>query len=112
VQTAGAIALDRVSGADRYETAVAVSEYAVDMGWSRWDVTGLATGAHFADALSGGAGIGRVDGVLLLTDPVSLSPATASALSTYALDITRLDVLGGPSALSNSVKTTAGDLVD
>lgn len=106
------IGTERVAGSNRYETAVAVADYATDQGWSRWDVTGLATGAHFADALTGGPCIGRVDGVVLLTDPDSLSPATSSALSARAAQIVRLDVLGGPGAITGPVMTEAQDLVD
>jgi putative cell wall-binding protein len=102
---------ERVSGADRYETAAAVAEYVAAKGWSSWSLTGLATGLEFADALTGGAAIGSGGGVLLLTDPATLSSPAAGALADHRAEITSLRVLGGPSALSPAVMTEAQDIL-
>lgn len=40
-------------GADRYETAARIAEVDVEAGMT-WDGVGVATGADFPDALSGG----------------------------------------------------------
>ena len=99
--------VDRVEGADRYETAAqlalrqgaAVGTTVVDGVEVRTAL--LATGQNFPDALSAGAGayFGRLP--LLLTRQGALPPATAAALDT--LQIGRVIVLGGSAAVSDAV---------
>ncbi|MEN6430447.1 MAG: S8 family serine peptidase [Coriobacteriales bacterium] len=93
----------RLAGANRYETAVAIAEYADAMGWNDFGVTGVATGAGFADALAGGAAIGSQGGVMLLTSPDWLSPEAESALFDHASEVERLELFGGPNAVSDDV---------
>ncbi|MDO8950660.1 MAG: S8 family serine peptidase [Actinomycetota bacterium] len=94
---------ERIAGKDRYETAAAVATYAADAGWASFAYTGVATGTNFADALSGASAIGHEGGVMLLTSPDALSTPAADALLMNAPGITKLDVLGGPGAVSDDV---------
>lgn len=96
-------AVTRLGGADRYETAVLVSEWAFNRGLS---VAYLASGADFPDALSGGVAGALADGPVLLTNPDSLSPATADHLAD--LGPGRIVILGGSEAISDAVATAAG----
>ncbi len=87
----------RVSGADRFATAVAVSVSTFDAA----DVVYLATGRNFPDALSGGAPAGLAPGPMLLSEPTCIPPAVNDEIT--RLDPDSLIVLGGESALSAAV---------
>ncbi|MCU1460838.1 MAG: glycoside hydrolase, family 43 [Acidimicrobiales bacterium] len=88
----------RVAGADRYETAAAVSASTFSSGVA---VAYLATGTGFADALAAGPAAAKRGGPVLLTGPASLPPATATELA--RLRPASLVVLGGPAAVSAGV---------
>ena len=93
-------AVTRLAGANRYDTAVAISQY-VFPGAGSADTVVIATGTGFADALAGASLAALENGPVLLTQPGAL-PASVAA------EITRLDpdtilVLGGQAAVSNSV---------
>lgn len=97
----------RIAGADRFATAVALSQY-------RWaDGAGprvyIVNGLDFPDALSAGALAAR-GGVLLPVTPTSI-PAVVQA------ELTRLDpssilIIGGTGAVSNAVRTQLAGYVD
>ncbi len=95
--------LDRWFGADRYATAANVADEAVLAGWATWNYVGVTTGLNFPDALGGGAATGANGGVMLLTSPTALSPAAQNALETNAAMIDRVEVFGGPVAVSSDV---------
>ena len=89
----------RLGGADRYETAVEVSEatFATNV-----EVVYVATGTNFADALAaGGAARGR--GPVLLVRSDAIPDTTAAELT--RLRPRRIVVLGGTSAVAQSVQT-------
>lgn len=90
-------------GATRFETAVEVAEAFFD----NPDLVGIATGLDFADALTGGAIIGRVDGPgpgpMLLTDPADLPDSVRDYLTANAGSIDTAVVFGGTNAISESV---------
>lgn len=93
----------RVSGENRYETAVALSREA----W--WDpsfVTAvyLVSGQNFPDALAVGASDFDL-GPILLTDPNTLPPVVEQELA--RLQPCFVVVVGGPSAVSPSVAERA-----
>ncbi len=92
-----------VAGADRYATSVAVATtfFAAPV------TVGIASGRAFADALSGGADIASAGGPLLLTDPVSLSPAVAAYLTADKSALTSVVIYGGPSAVADQVVAAA-----
>lgn len=93
----------RVGGEDRYGTAVALAERAV--GDADVSTVLLASGRTFADALAAAATADRLDGVLLLVDPLDLdaSRGTAAFLADRATAISRVLVAGGTAAVSDAV---------
>ncbi|WP_347350305.1 cell wall-binding repeat-containing protein [Intrasporangium sp.] len=86
----------RLSGSDRYATATAVSR----RGWSSASTVFLASGAGFADALSGGAAAAHEGVPLLLTQPSRLTGTTRTELA--RLKPSRVYVLGGTGAVSDA----------
>jgi len=95
----------RLSGADRYATAVTVAGWAVAEAGLGWGYVGMASGTNFPDALGGGAATGARGGVLLLTRPDSLPDATRNALHANRLAIDVVDIFGGVGAVNNAVTT-------
>lgn len=97
----------RLSGADRYATAVAVSKSIAPTG-TREVV--LATGGAFPDALAAGPLAARLSGVLLNTAPTTLPPVIRDELA--RLKPQRITVVGGTGAVSmavlNAARTAAG----
>lgn len=87
----------RVSGTDRYATATAVSKRV----WSSADTVFLASGATYADALSGGAAAAHRDAPLLLSASGSLTNSTRAELE--RLKPSKVYVLGGGQSLSSQV---------
>jgi lactocepin len=89
--------VERIKGANRYETSVAVAEYFepnTELGMF------VATGKQFADALSGAALAATLDsGILLVGTDLDAS------VENYLVDnnVTNVAVLGGSSAVSDSV---------
>jgi putative cell wall-binding protein len=101
----------RVAGTDRYSTARVVADFGVGRGWGGYEFVGVATGANFPDALSGGAACGMRGGALLLTETNVLSSPCAEAITGHAADVERIAVFGGPPAVSPSVMTSIESLV-
>ncbi len=94
----------RISGADRYATAVAVSQVAFDtvpVGGA--PVVYLANGANYPDALAAGPAAVRHGGVLLLTPSTSLPSEVKTEL--VRLHPQRIVVVGGTAAISASVQS-------
>ena len=85
--------VSRLSGSDRYATAVAVADAMGDP-----SVVFLATAANYADALAAGPAAAHAQGAILLTNGTALPPATSAYLAahpgtTYAV--------GGPAATAD-----------
>lgn len=99
-------AVERLAGANRYQTAALIAAHGVDEGM-HWNGVGLATGENFPDALSGGAMLGRIGSVMLLTLPASLPGDTQAALQTNAGSIDALFIFGGTGAVSTAVELAA-----
>ncbi len=97
--------VDRITGADRYETAELFSLKAVAEGWAGYDFVGIATGVDFPDALAGGAAVGSWNGVLLLTPSTTLYPGVQEILSDNKASIYKVEIFGGVSAVSAAVMT-------
>ena len=90
----------RLWGADRYATAVAVSQRA----FSRpLDLVVIASGEDFPDALTAGAFAARANAPLLLTRKRTLPSVVRAELRRLNPD--RIYVVGGPGAVSRSVLT-------
>lgn len=95
--------VSRLSGSDRYATAVAVSKAAyADAGGAI--AAFVATGSNFPDGLAGGPVAALVPGPLLLVAPGSLPGAVATELRRLAPDT--VWVLGGPGSVSGGVVTS------
>ncbi|MDR0136817.1 cell wall-binding repeat-containing protein [Metabacillus idriensis] len=92
---------ERISGKDRYETAVKLSQD----GWgdesSEYAV--IATGSNFPDALSATPLAYRVGGPLLLTTPNTLPNTVKKEL--IRLGVKKVYLVGGKGAISDTVKT-------
>lgn len=88
----------RLSGADRYATAAAVSRWAFGAGVP---VAYVATGSSYPDALAGGPAAAKGGGPMLLTQRDQLPDATATELA--RLRPAKIIVLGGTSSVSASV---------
>ncbi len=90
--------VDRYAGANRYETAAAVSAASFAPGVA---VAYVATGANFPDALAAGAAAARREGPVLLVTGSEVPAATAAELA--RLRPADIVVVGGPSIVSNDV---------
>lgn len=89
--------VERVGGADRYETAAYVTGLLGDL-----DVVYIATGERFPDALVGAAAAGKESGGVLLTGSNHLPDHTLYKLWTLTPD--RIVILGGEQAVSSVVE--------
>jgi len=90
----------RLSGADRYATAAAISRAAFAPGV---DAVFISTGTNFPDALAGAPASATLGGPLLLVSATSIPTATRNELS--YLKPKRIVILGGPSVVSSTVAT-------
>jgi len=90
----------RLAGLNRYETAVAISQYGFPEDGSADEVV-VASGTGFADALTGGPAAAALNGALLLTEPTRLPDAVRVEI--IRLAPSRIIVLGGTGAVSQAV---------
>lgn len=101
--------VSRVSGADRYGSAAAVSQSA----FSSASVVYVAGSERFSDALSGAPAAHREGAPLLLVEPGSVPSATESEIR--RLGASRVVILGGTASVSdaaaNRLGQIAGDVV-
>jgi putative cell wall-binding protein len=96
----------RLSGLNRYSTAVEISKDAFSAGADRAYV---ATGLNFPDALAGAAAAGWFDAPILLVPGSSIPAVVADEIT--RLDPTTIVVLGGTAVVSVSVETQLGTLI-
>ncbi|CAA7602909.1 exo-alpha-sialidase [Acididesulfobacillus acetoxydans] len=91
---------NRLEGADRYGTAVAISQ----TGWPNGAMTAvLATGENFPDALSAAPLARKFNAPILLTEQNELNANTAAELS--RLHVKKVFIIGGVGAVSATVQT-------
>ncbi|MDQ4036034.1 MAG: cell wall-binding repeat-containing protein [Chloroflexota bacterium] len=88
----------RLSGADRYATAVAISTGTFASGSTVF----VATGVTFPDALGGGPVAGRLPGPLLLVPGTTVPSSVATELR--RIDPSTVVILGGTGAVSANVE--------
>ncbi|PKQ37075.1 MAG: hypothetical protein CVT59_09825 [Actinobacteria bacterium HGW-Actinobacteria-1] len=98
-------AAQRVSGGDRYATAVEVAKWGVSSGFGSYRYVGIATGSNFPDALGGGIATGAEGGVLLLTRPDVLSTPTAGLMTANKPSLRWVRVFGSTKAVSTAVSS-------
>lgn len=97
----------RIAGGDRYATAVAIADAAVErFGFTVEDVL-LANGRKFPDALAGGPLGGVRQDPILLTEATTLPAATSAFLEAEAAVVETITVLGGTAAVSDQVAKAA-----
>lgn len=94
----GGVAVERLSGSDRYATAAAISRARFGSGAG---TVFIATGANFPDALAGSPAAAKVNGPILLTARDALPAATATELA--RLHPSTIVILGGTGSVSDSV---------
>jgi len=93
----------RKAGPDRYATSALVAAWGVGEGL-HWEGVGLATGATFADALSGGVMLGHLRSPLLLTRGDVLLSSTRAPLSINKQSVQTVRFFGGTTTISNDVR--------
>ena len=91
--------VERIGGADRFEVAVRVSQEAFPAGAS---VVFLASGANYADALTGSALAGNLGGPVLLVTRDSVPTSVRDEI--VRLSPGSIVILGGPASVSNSLE--------
>ena len=94
VQSMGYV-VQRIAGADRFDTAVAVA----DQGLGGPETVLLATGRNFPDALGAGAAAGINGAAVLLTDDDRLPPSVVSYLARHPN--AKRYAVGGPAAAAD-----------
>jgi len=104
--------VERVTGANRYDTCAQVAQYGLTHGLELGHVA-LATGEDFPDALAAGPYLALDNGLLLLTKDEVVPPPIASFLSGRAKDILVFDFIALPGLADQMEKaattsTTAG----
>jgi len=95
------VAVERISGADRYAVAVAISKLAFP---TKAGTVFIATGQNYPDALSASPAAVRMDGPLLLTNPGALPDVVRHEI--VRLSPPKIVVIGGSAAVSGAVLTT------
>ena len=102
----------RLAGANRYATAAAVANWALDGSGAGFaaDQVIVATGSNFPDALSSGV-LGAVDSATTVLVNHDVPGETRSFLAGRAAGIDGLYVIGGPGAVSVEVERVCVSLI-
>jgi len=98
---------ERVAGANRYATAVALADFALDTFDADNGAVDLATGESFADALAAGPAAGAANRTLLLTASGSLSAEPRAWMQAHAGTLAEGRVFGGTGAVAEAVVDAA-----
>lgn len=109
---AAGLIVERLGGADRYDTGRLLAERAVREA-ALTDSVYLASGRDFPDALAAGAAVAQLGGLLLLVDPDELTRAapTRRFLHDHADDFVTVTVVGGERAISSRVQFQVQELL-
>lgn len=97
--SAGVNSVNRLGGAQAYETAVVIAKWEIGQGM-KVDKMGVACGTGYWDALAGAALCGKNDAVLLLADNSNYRNAVV-AINEWRSKITTGYVFGGPAAVES-----------
>jgi putative cell wall-binding protein len=96
--------IERLGGADRYETSYKIAMAVQDArGWTDVQTAVVATGDDYPDAVVGGAFAGGVYGPIVLVRRDAV-PAASKRIFDDLPSLTRTFVLGGPAVISDNVK--------
>jgi putative cell wall-binding protein len=109
---ASAINITRLGGADRYATAVAISNstFLTLVPADQFEVM-IASGANFPDALAAGPAAASVGGPLLLVPGDGVLPASVST-EFARLNPMQVEIAGGTSSVSDLVQTQLDKLLN
>jgi len=100
--------VERISGATRYETAIAISQAGFPNPVTSTPVVFVASGVNFPDALSAGPAAAALGGPLLLTSPTSLPTVVRNEIQRLNPD--KIYVVGGTGAVSAAVYSALAPL--
>ncbi len=89
--------VERIAGADRYETSVEISS----KGWKTSEYIILANGLNYADSLCAAPLAKKYNAPILLTDPSNLSDAVKKEIQ--RLGVKHVFVVGGDKVVTNKV---------
>lgn len=93
---------NRIAGANRYTTAIAIADKAIANGWLSATHVGIAS--KLPDALTGGASVGGLGGPLLITNAALLTPETGAWIEAHVDDISDCRVFGGTGSIPADLK--------
>lgn len=98
------VGVERLAGADRYETALTVAETSAPAAGDR-SVLHIATGRNYPDALVAGPALARQRGWMVLVDGAGPAPhpAVTAWVESRSTVVEQLHALGGPAAISDVV---------
>ncbi|TLM81182.1 MAG: cell wall-binding repeat-containing protein, partial [Actinobacteria bacterium] len=99
----GVVPGGRWYGADRYSTSTTIARNCINNFFSSAGYVAVA--AMMPDALSGGASIGRREGVLVVTAPTSLPSATGTFLHDTRASMGECYIFGGTGSVSTGVES-------
>lgn len=92
--------VDRIGGANRYETSAAIAR----AGWNRSPQVFIATGANFPDALSAASAAAELNApVILVPGMADVAPAVTRDIL-QDLSVTHLHIAGGTGVISTSMQ--------
>ena len=94
-------AATKLTGTDRYATAVAVDSSVFAGGPT---TIGVASGLQFPDALSGGVYQAHFGGAMVLSDPAVLPTSTSTYLTNVKGTVGSTAIFGGTAAISTTVQ--------
>lgn len=97
----------RIGGADRYETATLLGEYATRFGLG-FENLFVATGRNFPDALAVGPLAAKTNGTLVLASRDTLPAATGEFVSSHCSSIETIHYVGGQAAIGLAVRALLG----
>lgn len=100
----GAANVDRLAGADRYQTAALLADVAVKYSGLSLGEPGLAAGAGFADALTAAPLLAQRNSPLILVPQAKATDALADWLYSRRSEIAGFIAFGGDSALPGQIR--------
>ena len=106
----GGSSTKRLAGADRYSTSVAIANEAIANGWL--DPSYSAVVGAIPDAMSGGAALGHLRGVLLATHPSVLPAPARGYFGSRKAAVRHAWVLGGTGSVGDGVRRDIAGQLD
>jgi putative cell wall-binding protein len=97
------ITVERLAGADRYTTALAVAAKGAYYGMS-WYSVAVASGSSYADAIASGPVQARANSFVLLSPGRWLHPEVSKQLIAHRFKTPRIRTLGGDAAVNYEVR--------